>query len=372
MKYNDYNNYGNYSDSGVGRKAAEIIDFADRHQKAISNTAGVISLVYLLPLLIIGIILFSLGVYFGFSSMSDKKSCTELVSGEIIAMESWSESNRHDRVDYDGQEGYAPVFKYTYNGVEYIKKGNSYAQFKGLWAGKQVKIYVNPSNPEKFYVPDYVKKDHSTVSFIIIGILLIAVVVFVIIRIRNKTRNIIYNASEYKSAGYLGENGKYTPNYGSAGYSGENSKYTPKMTKTSAVVLSLVIIATMIGGIMFFKYDTNLKKKCTYKTTAIVSRIIENSDPDGDTYAPVYSYEYNGKEYTAQSRVYSSRLKVRKGDKVEFYLDPNDPQTYYCPKETSGKSFGVILFIFSGICIAAMVVYIKDIISKKGSGSDYY
>ncbi|WP_295080698.1 DUF3592 domain-containing protein [Ruminococcus sp.] len=370
MKYNDYNNYENYS--GAARKTAEVIDFADRHQKAISNTAGFIGLLVLLPLLIGGIILFSVGVYFGFNNISAKKNCTELVSGEITAMVSWSESHPRDRDDPDRTETYAPVFKYTYNGVEYTKSGNSYAQFNGLWAGKQVEIYVDPSDPEKIYVPDYMKKDHSSVAFIIIGIIIVAVVVIIIKKVRNTTRNFIYQASDYKSAGYLEGSGKYTPNYESAGYSGGKGIVTPKMTKTSAVVLSLVIIATMIGGIMFFKYDSKLKKQCTYKTTAIVSRIVEDSDSDGTTYAPVYSYEYNGEEYTAQSRVYSSSLKVRKGDRVEFYLDPNDPQTYYCPKETSGRFFGVILLIVSGICIAIMVVYIKDVIREKRSGSDYY
>ena len=140
---------------------------------------------------------------------------------------------------------------------------------------------------------------------------------------------------------------------------------------TSAVILVIVAIATLIGGILFFQHDTMLKKQCIYKTTAIVSDIKKNSSSDSDTYAPVYSYEYDDREYTAVSSVYSSSLNVRRGDKVEFYLDPDDPQTYYCPKETSGKFFGVILFIFSGVCIAMMVVYIKDIISEKRYGSGY-
>ena len=140
---------------------------------------------------------------------------------------------------------------------------------------------------------------------------------------------------------------------------------------TSAVILIILTIVTLIGGILFLKHDTKLKKQCIYKTTAIVSDIKADTSSDSNTYAPVYSYEYDGREYTAVSRVYSSSLKVHKGDKVEFYLDPDDPQTYYCPKETSGKFFAVILFIVSGFCLIASVLTVRARISEKSYGSGY-
>ena len=137
------------------------------------------------------------------------------------------------------------------------------------------------------------------------------------------------------------------------------------------VILILVTIATLIGGILFVKHDAKIKKECTYKTTAVVSDIKESSSSDSDTYAPVYTYEYDGKEYTVSSNVYSSKLKMHKGDTVEFYVKPSDPKTYYCPKETSGKFFGIILFAVSGLCLLITGFSIKSLISSKRYDSGY-
>jgi len=133
----------------------------------------------------------------------------------------------------------------------------------------------------------------------------------------------------------------------------------------SIVLMTLIMIGTFFGGFMFMKHDSKLKKVCTYKTNAIVSDIKESSSSDGHTYAPVYTFEYNGNEYTVSGDVYSSNLKVNKGAEVEIYIDPNDPMTFYSPSEVSGKFFGIILFIVSGVCLLIDIVYIKAIINEK-------
>ena len=149
------------------------------------------------------------------------------------------------------------------------------------------------------------------------------------------------------------------------------NKSTSLPKPASAVLLFIITAATLIGGIFFLKHDSKLKKECTYKTTAIVSDIKENSSSDSDTYAPVFTYEYEGNEYTAASNVYSSNLKFRKGDKVEFYVKPGDPQTFYCPKEKSGKFFAVILFIVSGLCLLMAVLTVRSLINEKRYSSGY-
>ena len=149
------------------------------------------------------------------------------------------------------------------------------------------------------------------------------------------------------------------------------NRSTAQVKTSSVVILILVTIVTLLGGIWFFKHDAKLKKECTYKTTAVVSDIKKSSSSDDDTYAPVYTYEYEGKEYTVSSNVYSSKLKMHEGDTVEFYLKPSDPKTYYCPKETSGKFFCIILLIVSGLCLICTGFSIKSLINSKRYDSGY-
>ncbi|MBR6986231.1 MAG: DUF3592 domain-containing protein [Ruminococcus sp.] len=130
----------------------------------------------------------------------------------------------------------------------------------------------------------------------------------------------------------------------------------------STAVMIVMAIVTFAAGFLFLNNNTKLKKECTYETTAIVTDIVSSSS-DSNTYAPVYSYTYEGQDYTAQSRVYSSNLKMHEGDEVEFYVNPDDPQTYYCPQETSGKTFAIILFVISGICLIVSALYIKSMIT---------
>jgi len=138
----------------------------------------------------------------------------------------------------------------------------------------------------------------------------------------------------------------------------------------SLILLIIITIATLIGGILFLKSDTKLKKQCTFKTNAIVSDFKENSDSDAT--AAVYTYSMDGNEYTVTSNVYSSSHKFRIGDNVEFYVDPSDPHTFYCPKDISGRFFAVILFIVSGLCLLFSVFTAFQIIKERSSGSYGY
>ena len=89
-----------------------------------------------------------------------------------------------------------------------------------------------------------------------------------------------------------------------------------------------------------------VKKECTYKTTAIVSEIKFSESEDGTTYLPVYSYTYNGFEYTAESPAYDSTIKVSRGDEVEVYIDPDDPTVFYCPSDQGSKTETISMFFF--------------------------
>lgn len=131
--------------------------------------------------------------------------------------------------------------------------------------------------------------------------------------------------------------------------------------KISKIILLIILtIVFFVGGILMAGHSSKAKKQCTYKTTAIVSDIRENTDSDDTTtYAPVYNYTYNGDEHTVVRSYYSSNMKLRVGDEVEFYLDPNDPEKYYCPSEKGSKVFSFALFGFGAVCLLFTVLSIK-------------
>ena len=127
------------------------------------------------------------------------------------------------------------------------------------------------------------------------------------------------------------------------------------------IILTFVLtIGLLGGGILFSSRSSKVKKQCTYKTTAVVSDIKENSDSDGTTYAPVYTYSYNGDEHTVTRKYYSSNMKLNVGDEVEFYLDPNDPETYYCPSEKGKTVVSLALYGFGIVCLLCTVLNIKQ------------
>lgn len=131
------------------------------------------------------------------------------------------------------------------------------------------------------------------------------------------------------------------------------------------IILTIVLTIALIGGgILFSGHSSKVKKQCTYKTTAIVSDISEHSDSDGTTYAPVYTYSYNGDEHTVTRSYYSSNMKLRVGDEVEFYLDPNAPETFYCPKDKGTTVFSLAFFGFGIVCLLCTVLNIKQYIEQ--------
>ncbi|MCR5600060.1 MAG: DUF3592 domain-containing protein [Ruminococcus sp.] len=147
---------------------------------------------------------------------------------------------------------------------------------------------------------------------------------------------------------------------------------TTTLSRPKTIVLMIIImIATFCGGIMFMKHDSKLKKECTYQVTATVTDIKESSSSDSDTYTPVYTFEYEGKEYTVSSNVYSSNLKVQRGEDVQIYINPSNPNTFYSPKDASGKVFEIVLFIISGVCLLIAALNIKAVICEKKDNLGY-
>ena len=117
--------------------------------------------------------------------------------------------------------------------------------------------------------------------------------------------------------------------------------------RPSRIIILIIITISLFGyGIYTAVFKSKVKKECTYKTTAIVSEIKFSESEDGTTYLPVYSYTYNGFEYTAESPAYDSNIKVSRGDELEVYIDPDDPTVFYCPSDQGSKTETISMFFF--------------------------
>ena len=95
-------------------------------------------------------------------------------------------------------------------------------------------------------------------------------------------------------------------------------------------------------------------KKCTFETVAVVENIVDSYNYDNKrTHMPVYSYVYNGESFKANGPISQKIPNVNVGETVKFFIDPNDPTDYYCPKEEKGGNLVFIVIIIMGVAFGA-------------------
>lgn len=105
------------------------------------------------------------------------KLCTTCVKAEIIDMA--VETSRV--MDSYYRQSYYPIFRYTYNNVEYTAQSNL-GYTKGREAiGDIEELFINPNNPEQIFRNKSTWK-HLFYLFLLVGlgILAIAVVIYII------------------------------------------------------------------------------------------------------------------------------------------------------------------------------------------------
>ncbi|WP_028517032.1 DUF3592 domain-containing protein [Ruminococcus flavefaciens] len=104
------------------------------------------------------------------------------------------------------------------------------------------------------------------------------------------------------------------------------------------------------------------KKRCTEYVEAIVVdfEIERSTDSDGNTsysYYPVFEYRFEGKDYMKNGGVSSPFLTWHKGDRVGLYIDPDKPESFYCPKETIHKIIGFLIFAVAGAVVMYLLAF---------------
>lgn len=115
-----------------------------------------------------------------------------------------------------------------------------------------------------------------------------------------------------------------------------------------------------LGIVLFF--TLSIDKEDRVYTTAIIERIDQYRDSDGDTSYDVFvSYIVDDKKYIEELNSYSS--SYREGKEIEVYYDKNNPNKV----RTNGFEFGFL--IFSGLGLIFVVIgisgIVKGILKKK-------
>lgn len=138
-------------------------------------------------------------------------------------------------------------------------------------------------------------------------------------------------------------------------------------------IFAFVGLCFLAFGIVMTIIPKNQEKKCTEEVTAVVVDMDEIKSTHRTkkrhytttTYAPVYRYEYNGKEYTKKSNVSSSNPKFTEGDKVKIMLDPNDPTKFYVPDDNTMSILSTIFLSIGGVFVLVSIIVTVLILKKK-------
>ena len=129
------------------------------------------------------------------------------------------------------------------------------------------------------------------------------------------------------------------------------------------ILLIVSIIVLIIGIYMSASYAYN-KKHCTDHVMGVVERIDISYDDDDNTtplYTPVFSHRYNGEYHVIDGGVASSSNIYNKGDKVDIYVDPDNPDRAFIPSYDEYLETAILFVTFGGLTIIAELIFILSI-----------
>lgn len=126
------------------------------------------------------------------------------------------------------------------------------------------------------------------------------------------------------------------------------------MLKEVAMIVCLDIF--LIGmSLVILKSMIQRKIRCTEKVIGEVTYLkYEDSGDDGTVCFPYFYYIYQGRRYDVKSNVSSNSLGV--GDKVEIYIDPNDPEFFYVPKTNKTGIFMISIMLLLAIIFTSAYI----------------
>ena len=144
-------------------------------------------------------------------------------------------------------------------------------------------------------------------------------------------------------------------------------------------IILIVAIVFIIVGKVVLGAEESKSERCTEVVNATVIDFAESTstDDDGDetiTYTPVFSYEYNNKEYESHMNTYSSDAD----DKFEYNKDytirinPSNPEEIYVEEMAAvakllGTIFKIIGWVLLGIMVLALLTKLVKLLILGGA-----
>ena len=111
-------------------------------------------------------------------------------------------------------------------------------------------------------------------------------------------------------------------------------------------------LSVVIGNYLYFKKK---HESCTFCVEATCARIKEERRKEpGETrptylYCPVYVGDFRGETVTFCNEHYCNKKYVKEGEKREIYVNPENPQEFYEPKEE--KDLVIFLYVLGSACV---------------------
>lgn len=121
------------------------------------------------------------------------------------------------------------------------------------------------------------------------------------------------------------------------------------------LALPFILIGVIFAIVPIIMNKSRKKKamKCDRETTATVVEYIRYRGDGHSTFAPVYSYWANDKEYQKTSTYSFSRRKHSVGDKVALRYNSENPEIIFVEEEQFVVKFVSVIF---GIISAVMLI----------------
>ena len=124
------------------------------------------------------------------------------------------------------------------------------------------------------------------------------------------------------------------------------------------ILIVIVFLIFLVPGVRIIINVIKSKKKCTeYADATVVDFETRYNRRGRVSYYPVFKYEFDGVDHRRASSFYSEFLGFNVGDKTGLYIDPDNPEMFYCPKETIHKIIGFLIFAVAGAVVMYLLAF---------------
>ena len=125
------------------------------------------------------------------------------------------------------------------------------------------------------------------------------------------------------------------------------------------MIILIIFLIFLMPGVRIIINMIKAKKKCTEYADATVADFETRYNRRGRaSYYPVFKYVFEGVDHRRASSFYSQFLGFNVGDQIGLYIDPDDPENIYCPKETIQKVIANLI-ICGERAFVVLIIYFK-------------